>query len=127
MRFAQMGADIHGRPQAAGVRHGAAVDPDECDVRATGSIHLPRLQQDQRQRQGSQERPRVPAGGRRSEGKRGEASDEGDVRRGKNISLPRAGSRSLNIPPSLPRGNGTPPLAGMSFSGTRRFGNEEET
>lgn len=50
---AQMGTNIHGRSHAVGMRDGAAIDPDECDVRATGSIHMSRLQQDQWQRQGS--------------------------------------------------------------------------
>lgn len=48
-----MGADIHRRTDAVGMRDGAAIDPDERDVRATGPIYMSRLQQDQWQSQGS--------------------------------------------------------------------------
>lgn len=49
----QMGADFHGRPNAIGMRNRSTIDPDERDVRATGSIYMSRLQQDQWQHQGS--------------------------------------------------------------------------
>lgn len=49
----QMGPDLHRWPDAIGMRYRTAIDPDERDVRATGSIHMSRLEQDQWQRQRS--------------------------------------------------------------------------
>lgn len=49
----QMGPDLYRWPDAIAVRHRTAIDPDERDVRATGPIHMSRLEQDQWKRQRS--------------------------------------------------------------------------
>lgn len=49
----QMGSNLHRWPDAIGMRYRATIDPDERDVRATGSIYMSRLEQDQWERQGS--------------------------------------------------------------------------
>lgn len=48
-----MGSNLHRRPDAIGMRYRATIDPDERDVRATGSIYMSRLEQDQWEHQGS--------------------------------------------------------------------------
>lgn len=49
----QVGSNLHRWPDAIGMRYRATIDPDERDVRATGSIYMSRLEQDQWERQGS--------------------------------------------------------------------------
>lgn len=49
----QVGSNIHRRPDAIGMRYRATIDPDERDIRATGSIYMSRLEQDQWEHQGS--------------------------------------------------------------------------
>lgn len=51
--FNQVGSNLHRRSDAIGMRYRATIDPDERDVRATGSIYMSRLKQDQWKRQGS--------------------------------------------------------------------------
>lgn len=48
-----MGSNLHRRPDAIGMRYRATIDPDERDVRATGSIYMSGLEQDQWEHQGS--------------------------------------------------------------------------